>query len=277
MSNTAIQKRPVDRLKSVLAADTVQQQFRNALGKHSDAFVASLVDLYGSDSQLQECEPADVIREAFKAATLQLPINKSLGFAWIVARYNGKLRRKMPAFQPGWKGIVQLAQRTAKYRYINCGPVYEGEFQGFDKLTGALDINGEAVSDKVVGYFAYIELLSGFSKASYWTIEQVKAHVLRYNPESKKAGKISGNWSEHFDSRAMSTVLKHLISKYGVMTVETAQHIAPDEPEEAPQAIADREANQEILDIEPEPQAPISDAEAAEIQKQEVAEAGPDF
>ena len=273
----AVAIKPVNRLKTVLSAESVQEQFRNALQENAPLFIASLIDLY-SDRQLQQCEPADVVREALKAATLKLPINRNLGFAWIVPRYNSKEKRYIPQFQPGWKGIVQLAQRTGQYRYINCGPVYEGELRSISKLTGAMDIEGEAKSEEIVGYFAYIELLNGFSKPSFWPKAKVEAHALKYNQESKKAGKLAGNWLEYFDDRAMTTVLKHLISKYGIMSVEMITAIA-DTDERTPEARTEDEiqenANQgEVIDVEAEPVKPEENTKPEASPSQEE---GPPF
>lgn len=245
---------PVGRLKAAINMPSVQEQFKNALQDSAPLFAASLIDVYSSDTYLQQCEPRAVIMEALKAATLRLPINKNLGFAWIIPRWSSKESRYVPGFQMGWKGIVQLAQRTGQYRYINCGEVCEGELRKADKLTGEIDIYGEKTSDKIVGYFAYIELISGFKKASFWPKDQVEAHAIKYNPECKKAKKLAGNWLENFDSRAKSTVLKHLISKYGIMTVEMADAMARDEDYEGSvQHEINVNANQDIIDITAEP------------------------
>jgi recombination protein RecT len=139
-----------------------------------------LIDIYGSDRNLQECEPGAVIMEALKAATLRLPINKNLGFAYIVP-YRNKGERWSHRCRLGIKGLIQLAMRTGEYRYLNADVVYEGELKSYDKLTGHLDLSGERKSDKVVGYFAYLELLNGFSKTVYWTKEQVIEHAKRFS------------------------------------------------------------------------------------------------
>ena len=225
----AVTVRPIEKLKSVMATESVQQQFRNAMAENSSLFVAQIIDLFSSDNQLQKCDPNLVIGECLKAATLKLPVNKSLGFAWIIARWNTKANAYVPQFQPGWKGIVQLAQRTGQYRHINCGPVFEGELRSRSKLTGVIDLEGEAISDTEIGYFAYIELLNGFSKTLYWTKEEVEAHAIRYNPECKKTGVLVGVWKEHFGQRAMATVLKHLIQKYGVMSIDMQTNMVGDD------------------------------------------------
>jgi recombination protein RecT len=212
-----IQKRtptPVERLKSALSADSVKEQFSNALADNAPMFVASLIDLYGGDKYLQECEPGAVIMEALKAATLKLPINKSLGFAYVIP-YKNKGKQE-PQFQIGYKGYIQLAMRTGKYRFINAGSVLEGEVKKHDKLSGELEL-GEPIGDKVVGYFAYLETINGFKKTLYWTSDQMTAHAKRF---SKSFSKDYSPWKSDFDSMALKTMLRALLSKYGVMSIE---------------------------------------------------------
>lgn len=122
----ATQRKPVDILKSMMSAESVQEQFKNALGKNSATFVASVIDLYNGDSNLQLCNPKQVVMEALKAATLHLPINKALGYAFIIPFKNSKKDEKgnwikvyEPTFQMGYKGYIQLAMRTGQYRTIN--------------------------------------------------------------------------------------------------------------------------------------------------------------
>lgn len=236
----------VQRFKSVLNAESVQEQFRNALQEGAPLFVASLIDIFTNDKSLQQCPPQLVIMEALKAATLKLPINKNLGFAYIVPY------RDEPQFQVGYKGYIQLAQRTGQYRYINADVVYEGELKGYDKLTGALDLSGEAQSDKIVGYFAYIETVNGFKKPLYWTKEQVLKHAKRY---SKSFGKAGSAWQTNFDEMALKTMLRNLLSKYGVMSVEMMGALTADVGDERSfeaqaQDEIDARANGEIIDVE---------------------------
>lgn len=156
MNNTQITK--VDQLKLVLNENSICAQIKNSLKEKAGAFRSSILDLYSGDNYLQKCEPRDVVMECLKAASLDLPIVKSLGFAYIVP-YNNR-----PTFIIGYKGLIQLAQRTGQYKTINAGIVYEGEYKGYDKLSGMIDISGERISDTVVGYFAYFQLLNGFEK-----------------------------------------------------------------------------------------------------------------
>ena len=216
-TNTQIATRPVDRLKSLMAAPSVQQQFQNALDKNSNLFVASLIDLYASDTYLQQCEPSQVVAEALKAATLKLPINKSLGFAYIVP-YK-KQGKQIPQFQLGYRGMIQLAMRSGIYKYLNADVVYEGEYRGYSKLTGNLDLDGEKKSDIVIGYFAYIESVNGFKKSVFCTRDDMEKHAQKY---SKSYNRDSSPWQTEFDQMAIKTMLRRLLSKYGLMTVDMA-------------------------------------------------------
>ena len=202
---------PVDRLKGILSVESVRKQFEDVLKENASAFVASIIDMYNTDRYLQACDPEKVVIEALKAATLKLPINKQLGFAYIVP-YKG-----VPQFQLGYKGLIQLSQRTGAYKHINAGTVYEGEFVGCNKLTGAVDLSGVRSGNAVIGYFAYIETLNGFQKALYWTKDEVTAHAQRY---SKSFASSTSTWASNFDEMAIKTVLRNLLSKYGIMSVE---------------------------------------------------------
>jgi len=250
----ATKKKPIEQLKDVMKIPSVVEQFQNSMAENSSLFVASIIDLFTSDEQLQKCPPGLVVAECLKAATLKLPINKGLGFAWVIARFNSKAGCHIPAFQIGWRGIVQLAQRTGQYRTINCGPVYEGELKKTNKLTGEVDISGEPTSDVAVGFFAYIELLNGFSKTLYWSKEKVESHAIKYNPECKKAGKLVNIWKEHFESRAMATVLKYLIQKYGIMSVEMTSAVRAEEEHISPlgqlEMAMGQHANKQLIDME---------------------------
>jgi recombination protein RecT len=242
-NNQQVKKqRPVDILKDKLNAPSIVEQFRNAIGQNYDSFIASVIDLYNTEKSLQECNPNQVVMEALKAAVLKLPINKALGYAYLLPFKNKKVKTVIPTFIIGYKGLVQLAMRTGQYKYINADVVYEGEISGRDKLTGAIDFSGEKKSDKVIGYFAHIELLNGFRKTLYVTVEEVAKHAkmyaptLKYSPDitverlMKLAGKepTGIGWLGDFDSMAIKTVLRELLSKYGYLSIEMQSAIAQD-------------------------------------------------
>ena len=260
MATPTTQKDKVDALKRILNAPSVVEQFKNALNDNASTFIASVIDLYNTDSKLQLCDQKQVVMAALQAAVLKLPINKALGYAYIIPYANNKkvldpatgkeVWQKVmePTFQMGYKGYIQFALRTGQYRTINAGFACEGEISSFDKLTGKLCLTGTPTSDKVIGYFAYIELLNGFNKAYYMTVEQMAAHAKQYSKglsadttvESLIAlaatqrtpdGKLTG-WKGNFHAMALKTVLRLLLSKYGYLSIEMQNAIAKDLSEE---------------------------------------------
>lgn len=284
-TNTEVAKAPkkVELLKSVMNADSVKEQFRNALGKHADTFVASVIDLYNGDTALQQCNPKQVVMEALKAAVLHLPINKALGYAYIIPYKNSKkdehgswIKVYEPTFQMGYKGYIQLAMRTGEYKTLNADAVYEGELRKVNKLTGEIAFDGERKSDKIVGYFCYFELLNGFSKTLYMTVEQIAIHAKRYskglvkyddhgnkqdvsvqslmaladlpmNPDNKNVG-----WLGNFHGMAIKTVIRNLLSKYGYLSIEMQNAIANDNEGDAAaenREIAKKAANAQTMDM----------------------------
>lgn len=230
-------KNPMAALLDNVAAKSVLE---GALKENAGAFSASILDLYNSDKYLTGCDPKQVFGECLKAVSLKLPINKQLGFAYVIA-YKGQ-----PQFQIGYKGLIQLCMRTGQYKHINADVVYEGELNGFDKLTGELDLSGKRTSDKVIGYFAYIETLNGFTHSKYMTVDAVTAHAKRYSKSFT-----SGAWSTNFDEMAIKTVLRLLLSHYGYMSVEMMNAFTSEEtPATVTEANTDTTAPEEIIDAE---------------------------
>lgn len=268
----AAQSKKIDMLKNMLNAPSVVEQFRNTLAKNAPTFVASIIDLYNSDSKLQECEPKKVVMEALKAAALHLPINKALGYAYLVPFNNSKKdehgnwhKVMEPVFQLGYKGFIQLAMRTGQYRTLNADVVYEGELRKVNKLTGEIAFDGERASDKVVGYFCYFELMNGFSKTLYMTVEQMARHAKRYSKgivaydgQGNRTEKsiddlirlanipvVSDNnnvgWLGNFHGMAIKTVIRLLLGKYGYLSVEMQNAIAYDYEGDEDNAVTSRD------------------------------------
>lgn len=250
MENTQLTTAPkaVDLLKSMLNAPSVQEQFVNALGSHKDTFVASLIDLYTGDKMLQNCKPSAIVAEALRAATLHLPLNKALGFAYIVVYNNSEKKPDgtwhkvaTPTFIPGYKGYIQLAMRTGQYKTINADVVYEGELRYGNKLSGEIILDGERKSNKVVGYFCYFELLNGFSKTLYVPLADMAEYAKKYSPSISKAttveqlvemankgGAKKVGWEGNFNDMALKTVVRRLLSKYGYLSVEMQSALVKD-------------------------------------------------
>lgn len=262
MANNQLQKSNSVQFAAVLKAESVQQQFKNALGEHKDAFVASLIDLYNGDKSLQMCNTNSLVCEALRAATLKLPLNKALGFAYIVV-YNNSVKRvdengndvidpnthkpiydkvPTPTFIPGYKGYIQLAMRTGQYKTINADFVYDGELRKVNKLTGEIAFDGEKKSDNIIGYFCYFELLNGFSKTLYVTVEDMAKYAKQYAPSISQNTTVEQlidkaknvfvtnkvGWEGNFNDMALKTVIRRLLSKYGYLSVEMQDAISGD-------------------------------------------------
>lgn len=240
----------VDDFKEVLNSYDIKARLKNSLKGNWLQFSTSMLDLYSGDSYLQKCDPYAVAVECVKAATLNLPISKSLGFAYVVPYKN------VPTFTIGYKGLIQLAQRTGQYKTINADIVYKGELVGYDKLSGMIDISGEKELDDKgapipIGYFAYFQLINGFEKMLYMSKAEVEAWRDKYSPSAKSG---YSPWKTEFDKMALKTCLRRLISTYGIMTTEMTTALNEDKFDSTPQQRAEEKvqsnANSQIIDID---------------------------
>ena len=207
------QKTPVkieNTIKTFFEKPAVKNKFQEVIGKRSTQFISSILQITANNSMLKNADPISVYNAALMAATLDLPINQNLGFAWIVP-YG-----KAAQFQLGVKGLVQLAQRSGQYLNINVIEVYENQFESFNTLTENLnakfDLPGEG---KIIGYAAYFKLINGFEKTCFWTTEKVIQHGKRYSKSFN-----NGPWKTDFDAMAKKTVLKSTLSKWGILSIE---------------------------------------------------------
>ncbi|MCU9592239.1 MULTISPECIES: recombinase RecT [Bacillus subtilis group] len=237
-------------MKGLLSSPAVMKRFEEVLGKRASQFTASILSLYNSENTLQKADPMSVISSAMVAATLDLPVDKNLGYAWIVP-YKGRAQ-----FQLGYKGYIQLALRTGQYKSINCIPVHEGELQKWNPLTEEIDIDFEKrESDSVIGYAAYFELLNGFRKTVYWTKAQVEKH-------KKKFSKSDFGWKNDWDAMALKTVLKAILSKWGILSVEMQKAVIEDDEARERIDITDEMSEPEIIDAEVSEEKPsVQDAD----------------
>ncbi|MFM7850599.1 MAG: recombinase RecT, partial [Flammeovirgaceae bacterium] len=199
-------------IKGFFSKPAVMSKFEEMLGKRAPQYVTSILSVVNNNKLLQNATPESVYQSACIAATLDLPINNSLGFAWIVP-YGGDAQ-----FQIGWKGIVQLALRSGQYSRMNVVPVYSNQFKSFNALTEDLiaDFSVDPIGSPV-GYVAFFRLINGFEKTSYWSIGKVTKHADRFSKTFKSSNSV---WKSDFDAMAMKTVLKNTISKWGIMSVE---------------------------------------------------------
>ncbi|MCM3404937.1 recombinase RecT [Cytobacillus oceanisediminis] len=230
-------------LKGLLNAPTMQKKFEQVLGKKSAQFMASLLNLYNGDVSIREAEPMSIVSSAMVAATLDLPVDKNLGYAWIVAFYDKNKGYKAAQFQLGYKGYIQLALRSGQYKAINVIPVYEGELLKWNRLTEEIDLDLDAKkSNKVIGYCGYFKLVNGFEKTVYWTRDEVEAHRIKHN-KAKDKKSLNNVWRSDYDAMAMKTVLRNMLGKWGILSIDMQKAFTEDEQERELKDITD-EANE---------------------------------
>lgn len=212
--NNIVAQKEAKTVKGMLETPAFKKKFEEMLGKKAAGFISSIIAVTNSSNYLMKADPATVIGAAAQAAMLDLPINQSLGFAYIVP-YKGAAQ-----FQLGYKGYIQLAQRSGQYADIGAKTVYEGELEYENRLLDKFRF-GERTSDKVIGYLAYFRLTNGFEKMLYMTIDEAQAHAKKYS-QNYKGG--TDKWGlADFDVMAEKTVLKRLLSKYGPLSIESIQ------------------------------------------------------
>lgn len=214
-------------LRTLLQDQSVKNRFNELLGKKTPGFISSLLNVVNSNPQLQAADPHSILSAAAIAAALDLPIDPNLGFAYIVP-YNvrqGDVYIRKAQFQLGYKGYIQLAMRTGAYKTINACEVYEGEIENLNRFTGEIEF-GEKQSDKIIGYLAYFRLLNGFEKYLYMSVEEIEKHAKRY---SKSYDSKNSRWKEDFHAMALKTVIKRLLSKYGILSIEMQTSLLADQ------------------------------------------------
>ncbi len=211
---------PQQVIKQFFTNESVQNKFKELLGKKSQGFVTSVLQVVNSSNYLQKADPKTIYQAAMMAATLDLPINQNLGFAYIIP-YGSQAQ-----FQMGYKGYIQLAQRSGLFKTISASPIYEGQLIEENPLTGFLFDFTKKSSDKIIGYAAYFELLNGFSKTLYMTERELTAHGTRFSQTFKKG---TGLWKDDFNSMSIKTVLKLLLSKYAPLSIEMQRAVIADQ------------------------------------------------
>lgn len=246
----------VSNFQKVLGTSYYQTLLQDTLKESKGTFTTSLMELFTSDENLLKCNPNALMAEALKAASLHLPLNKQLGQCYILPFKNKGVMT--PTLVLGTKGLLQLAMRTNKYETINSDVVYEGELRGYNKVTGELDLGGARTSNTPIGYFAYIKMKNGFSKLLYMSLDEVCIYAKQYSPTVKfnqnvtadslkqmalaqaEKGNAEGvGWYSNFESMALKTVLRRLLSKWGELSIENNDITNIDE---APSAEQQRDA-----------------------------------
>jgi recombination protein RecT len=216
-------------LKELIASPAISEKFKELLKDRAPQFTTSLLQCVANSDMLANATPMSVINAAFTAATLNLPINQNLGLAYIVPY---KSRQKdgsyiiQAQFQIGYKGFIQLAQRTGQFKRLSAGVVYEGQLIIGDFLQGYKFDFSKPSTGNVIGYVSYFKLLNGFESTLYITKEQAEKHAKKF---SKSFGKGSSVWDSDFDSMGVKTAIKSNLTKYAPLSIEMEKAVVSDQ------------------------------------------------
>jgi recombination protein RecT len=287
---TANNKQQIQAFNNIVNNAYYQNQLQKLFGKNAGTFATSMMELYTSNQDLQQCDPKLVAAEAMRAAALHLPLSRALSRAYVVVFKDHGVPK--PQFLIGYLGLLDLALRSGQYETINTRVVYKGELLGEDKLSGFIDISGEKESNEVVGYLAYFKLVTGFKKMLYMDVKSMCHYAKMYAPtlkfnkiteeelykkaqEQAERGPQAGaiGWFGDFNSMAKKTVLRQLL-KWGPMSIEMQQALAQDED----YISAEQQRDEENLEARPVINASQAFENAEEVKDEVVEqEDKPDF
>lgn len=222
-----IQAKPQTKMgfTSFMTNGTIQKKVNDILGdeKKGARFISSIVSAVNSNPSLKECDNTSILSGALLGESLNLSPSPQLGNYYLVP-FNDKDRGKVATFQLGYKGYIQLAIRSGQYKKLNVLSIKEGELIKYDPLNEELDVKliedeEEREKTPTIGYYAMFEYVNGFKKSIYWSKKKMEAHALQYS-QGYRAKKGYTFWEKDFDSMAFKTMLRQLISKWGIMSVD---------------------------------------------------------
>jgi recombination protein RecT len=212
----------------------MKKRIEEVLGNRKNQFVGSVLSLYNTNKNLQNCEPSSLFNACLTASSLDLPINNNLGLAYIIPYKEKQADNtwiEVAQFQIGYKGFKQLALRTGQFKTINATEVRKGELISFDYLTGELSFNWEQDIEKrqqleVVGYVSYFELTNGFKNTLFMDLNKILNHAKKFSKTFKNG---YGIWKDEQDAMALKTVLKLNLSKNAPLSIDLQKAIISDQ------------------------------------------------
>lgn len=232
MANEVVKKPQtgLQRFNTMLENTRTQEYLNNVLGEKKQTFVSNMVALVSSNKALSECDPSTIMFSCLKATALGLPLDPALGMAWVLPYRDNKNNTTVATFQVGARAYIQLALRTGSYKRINVRDVRDGEIVGEDFVSGDIQfkkLEKDRETASVIGYVAMFELTNGFTKQLYMTVDELDAHAKRFSQTYRKG---YGLWADKEMRPAMmeKTIVKRLLSKWGVLSVEMQQAIKSD-------------------------------------------------
>jgi len=237
VNNNLAQQPPRTGLTAYLTQDAVKNQINSIIGgKNGSRFISSIISAVQATPALQECTNQSILSAALLGEALNLSPSPQLGQYYMVPFNNNKTKNKEAQFQLGYKGYIQLAIRSSQYKKLNVMSIKAGELIRFDPLNEEIEvklIEDEAVREdaETIGYYAMFEYVNGFRKAMYWSKGKMAAHATQYSQGYRRdleKGTRWTFWSTDFDGMAYKTMLRQLISKWGIMSIDMQQAFESD-------------------------------------------------
>lgn len=227
MSNSPAVQKAIN-IKAFLQQPATQKKIQELVNKNSASFATSIMQVANSNPKLLDAEPMSIFNAACMAATLNLPINNNLGFAYLVPYKNSKTERIEAQFQLGYKGFIQLAQRSGQFERLVSLPVYKDQLIEKDLIKG-FKFNWSIDPDEKeqpIGFYAYFKLINGFTAELYMSREQIDKHAKRYSHTYRKN---SGVWADNYEQMALKTVTKLLLSRQAPLSIEMQKAVLSDQ------------------------------------------------
>lgn len=270
ISNSLTKSKRNTSLAAYLTQEAVKNQISNIVGGRSQRFISAIVSAVNTNPQLQECTNQSIVSGALLGESLNLSPSPQLGQYYLVP-FNDRNKGKVAQFQLGYKGYIQLAIRSGQYKKLNVLAIKKGELVKFDPLNEEIEVNlmpneEERENAETVGYYAMFEYTNGFRKAIYWSKAKMEAHAMRYSM-GYRAKKGYTFWEKDFDAMAYKTMLRQLISKWGIMSVDMVNafendmavlnedgskfYIDTDETEKAVEEIEEPVSEEQTEEIDP--------------------------
>ena len=278
-------------MAAYLTQDAVKKQINSVVGgKNGTRFISSIVSAVQTTPALQECTNPSILSAALLGESLNLSPSPQLGQFYMVPFDNKKKGCKEAQFQLGYKGYIQLAERSGYYKKLNVLAIKEGELIRYDPLNEEIEV--ELIDDDVIreeapamGYYAMFEYENGFRKTMYWSKKKMLAHAEKYSQAFKRNGgakslklleqgkipekdlwKYSSFWFKDFDGMAMKTMLRQLISKWGIMSIDLQNAIDKD------MAVIHEDGTADFVENEPEQDNVVADQELQEVKEEKETE-----
>lgn len=230
------------KLSSYLAEESVKKALAKSLGgEKSNKLIADLLAVAANNPAIQSCDFQTVTSAGMMASALNLPLSPQLGYCYVVPFKDRKNGRTVGTFVLGYKGYIQLAERTGVYKRITVLEIKEGEFKSYNPMTEELkaeinEDNEERDAETTVGYYAAFELLNGFTKTMYWSKKKMEAHAKKYSAgyaADVKDKTTFSFWARSFDDMAKKTMLRQLIGKWGIMSTDMQKAFEADSAEDS--------------------------------------------